>query len=293
LSPFSNGRPSAFTSPAGKLARGRSARGRKVAGGRAKASEKAAAIRARVTDVLPIRDHLPTRSVPFVNYAIIAANLAGFVLERAQIAQGVDPTDLLLTLGLVPRRLFADPVIGVETVFTSMFMHDPSNLMHIGGNMLFLWIFGDNVEDALGHLRYLAFYLIGGAGAAAAQTLTAPNSVLPMVGASGAISAVLAAYVLLYPRSPITVLNPLPLIGWLLWGIFLQFPAWLVVGLYFVVNLWSALTTNAQGGVAFMAHVGGFVSGAVLLRSFMAGRQRLDDYARWERWARRRRPDAY
>jgi len=237
--------------------------------------------------VLPIRDRLPTRTVPFVNYALIAANVAGFLLERASIADGVDPNRLLLTWGLVPRRLLGDPVVGVETVFTSMFMHDPTNLMHIGGNMLYLWIFGDNVEDALGHLRYVAFYLLGGIGAAAAQTIVAPMSVMPMVGASGAISAVLAGYAFLYPRSPITVVNPVPLL-WFFWGLFLEFPAWLVIGTYFLVNLWSALTTTSQGGVAFMAHVGGFVAGAVLLRLFMLGRLRMDDYARWERWARRR-----
>ncbi|MGH7434458.1 MAG: rhomboid family intramembrane serine protease, partial [Polyangiaceae bacterium] len=167
------------------------------------------------------------------------------------------------------------------------FMHDPTNLTHIGGNMLFLWIFGDNVEDAMGHGRYFLFYIAGGIAAAAAQTIAAPVSVVPMVGASGAISAVLAAYLFLYPRSPITVINPIPLL-WLFWGLFLHFPAWLVIGEFFLVNLWSALTANAQGGVAFMAHVGGFVAGAVLLKVFMAGRERMDDYARWERWARRR-----
>jgi membrane associated rhomboid family serine protease len=239
--------------------------------------------------VLPIRDRLPTRIFPFVNYGLIVANVAGFLLERLDLAAGDDPSGLLETWGLVPRRLFVDPVAGVETTFTSMFMHDPTNLMHIGGNMLFLWIFGDNVEDAMGHLRYFAFYIGGGICAAAAQTLAGPMSVVPMVGASGAISAVLAGYGFLYPRSPITVVNPVPLL-WLFWGLFLQFPAWLVIGEYFVVNLWSALTSSAQGGgVAFMAHIGGFVSGALLLRVFMAGRPRMDDYARWEQWARRRR----
>jgi membrane associated rhomboid family serine protease len=167
-------------------------------------------------------------------------------------------------------------------------MHDPTSLAHIGGNMLFLWIFGDNVEDAMGHARYAGFYVAGGVAAAAAQTLAGPASMVPMVGASGAISAVLAAYVLLYPRSPVTVINPVPLL-WLFWGLFLQFPAWLVIGEYFVVNLLSALGSHGQGGVAFMAHVGGFVAGALLLRVFMAGRVRMDDYARWEQWARRRR----
>ena len=241
--------------------------------------------------MLPIRDRLPTRTFPFVNYALIAANVAGFFLEWSALAQGWQPSELLETWGLVPARLFADPVLGVETVFTSMFMH--ASWGHLLGNMFFLWIFGDNVEDAMGHLRYLAFYVGGGLAAAAAQTIAGPTSVVPMVGASGAISAVLAGYVLLYPRSPITVINPVPLL-WLFWGFFLQFPAWLVIGEYFLVNLWSAMATHAKGGVAFMAHVGGFVAGAVLLQLFMAGRERMDHYARWDQWARRRpRRDAW
>jgi membrane associated rhomboid family serine protease len=242
--------------------------------------------------VLPIGDRLPTRTFPFVNYALIAANVAGFFLEWSALGAGWQPNELLETWGLVPIRLFESPVVGVETVFTSMFMHDPTNLMHIGGNMLFLWIFGDNVEDAMGHARYLAFYVLGGVAAAAAQTIAGPMSVIPMVGASGAISAVLAAYVILYPRSPITVINPIPLL-WLFWGLFLQFPAWLVIGEYFIVNLLSVMSAHGQGGVAFMAHIGGFVAGAVLLRLFMAGRIRMDDYARWEQWARRRRRGAW
>jgi membrane associated rhomboid family serine protease len=238
--------------------------------------------------VLPIRDHLPTRTVPFVNYLLIAANVAVFVLERLTIAAGSSPEDVLFSWGLVPRTFLVDPVLGVQTVFTSMFMHDPTNLLHIGGNMLYLWIFGDNVEDAVGHFRYLVFYVAGGICAAAAQTLINPMSGVPMVGASGAISAVLAAYAFLYPRSPITVLNPVPLL-WLFWGLFFQAPAWAVIALFFVVNLWNALGMSAQGGVAFMAHVGGFIGGAALLPVFMAGRVRMDEYARWERWVKQRR----
>jgi membrane associated rhomboid family serine protease len=238
--------------------------------------------------VLPLRDHLPTRTVPGINYLLIAANIGVFVLERLTLASGVSPDELLFTWGLVPRHLFLDPLTTVETVFTSMFMHDPTNLLHLGGNMLYLWIFGDNVEDALGHVRYVLFYLAGGICAAAAQILVNPYSSIPMVGASGAISAVLAAYAFLYPRSPITVLNPIPLL-WLFSGLFWQFPAWLVIALFFVVNLWDALALSTQGGVAFMAHVGGFLGGAVLLPLFMAGRERMDDYARWERWVQRRK----
>jgi membrane associated rhomboid family serine protease len=227
--------------------------------------------------MLPLRDHLPTRTLPFVNYAIIAANVAVFVLQL----QGAVTEDL----AFVPARLFTDPVVGVQTLFIAMFMH--ASVAHIAGNMLFLWIFGDNVEDAMGHFRYLLFYLVGGVCAAAAQTFVSPN--VPMLGASGAISAVLAAYVLLYPRSPVTVLNPVFLL-WFFFGLFLTFPAWLVIGMFFLVNLWQALTTSTQGGVAFMAHVGGFVGGALLFRAFLAGRDRLSDYSRWERWGQRRRP---
>jgi membrane associated rhomboid family serine protease len=209
------------------------------------------------------------------------------VLEWLQISSGVEPQALLFAYGLVPRHVVLDPAGSWWTIFSSMFMHDPTNLLHIGGNMLFLWIFGDNVEDALGHVRYVLFYLLGGVAAAAAQTIVDPMSIVPMVGASGAISAVLAAYAFLYPRSPVTVLNPVFLL-WFVFGLFLTFPAWLVIGLFFVYNLWDAITNSARGGVAFVAHVGGFLAGAAMLRVFMIGRVRMDDYARWERWARRR-----
>ncbi|HZU84000.1 MAG TPA: rhomboid family intramembrane serine protease [Polyangiaceae bacterium] len=236
--------------------------------------------------MLPLRDHLPTRSLPFINYALIAANVAVFFVQLNALASGVSEEAFARQWYLVPARLFADPAGGLPTVFTSMFMH--GSFAHIAGNMLYLWIFGDNVEDAVGHFRYLLFYLVGGVCAAAAQVVTNPTSTVPMVGASGAIAAVLAAYVFLYPRSPITVLNPVPLL-WLFWGLFLYFPAWLVIGLWFLVNLWDALVNSAQGGVAFMAHVGGFVGGALLLPLFMSGRERMDEYARWQNWAQRRR----
>jgi membrane associated rhomboid family serine protease len=227
--------------------------------------------------LMPLRDRLPTRTFPVVNYALIAANVVVFVLQYLGSVSD--------QFSFVPARLFHDPAAGVVTVFTSMFMHGSPG--HIGGNMLYLWIFGDNVEDAMGHVRYLLFYLVGGVCAALAQTAVDPASTIPMVGASGAISAVLAAYVFLYPRSPITVLNPVPLL-WLFWGLFFQFPAWLVIGEFFVVNLFDAFTNSSRGGVAFMAHVGGFVGGAILFRLFTMGRARLDDYARHDSWIQRR-----
>jgi membrane associated rhomboid family serine protease len=236
--------------------------------------------------VLPLRDHLPTRTTPFVNYALILANLGVFVWEWLQFGStGRDPEAFTRMYALIPARFLVDPGWATVTVFTSMFMHE--GFAHVGGNMLFLWIFGDNVEDAMGHGRYLLFYLLGGVCAAAAQTLANPVSVVPMVGASGAISAVLAAYVFLYPNSPITVLNPIFLL-WFFFGVTLTFPAWLVIGLFFATNLYSALTIQQAGGVAFLAHVGGFLAGTVFYRAFLAGRDQLDEYARWERFARRR-----
>ena len=232
---------------------------------------------------LPVRDHLPTRTIPLVNYALIVANVVVFVLELNSHATGFSLDAFDRTWGLVPSRFFADPVGAAPTILTSMFLH--GSIGHIAGNMLYLWIFGDNVEDALGSARYLLFYLLGGVCAAFAQAIADPTSTIPMVGASGAIAAVLAAYMVLYPRSPITV--------WTLFIFFFDFPAWFVIALFFLVNLWDAFTNMAQGGVAFMAHVGGFLGGLVLVRVFMAGRPQLEDYARWQRWARRQYRDIW
>jgi membrane associated rhomboid family serine protease len=233
--------------------------------------------------VLPVRDHLPTRTIPLVNYALIAANIAVFFLELSAFANGQPPEAVTRAWGLVPAHFFADPIFAAPTIFTSMFVH--ASFLHVGGNMLFLWIFGDNVEDAMGSVRYFVFYLLGGVCAALAQAVSDPSSTLPLVGASGAIAAVLAAYAVLYPRSPITV--------WVFFIFFLDFPAWFVIALFFLVNLWDAFTNTAQGGVAFMAHVGGFIGGLVLVRLFMAGRGRLDNYALWQRWARRHYRDVW
>jgi membrane associated rhomboid family serine protease len=243
--------------------------------------------------MIPVRDQLPTRRVPIVTYLILAANLLVFVWERLVLAAGVSPRRLLAAWGLVPIELVRAPIENGVTVVTSMFMHDPSGYLHLGGNMLFLWIFGDNVEDALGRGRYLAFYLLSGLAAALAQIAIDPSSTVPMVGASGAIAGVLAAYGSLYPRSPITVVNPvLPL--WFFFGLFIQLPAWVVILEFFVVNLWSGLGglgLGAQGGVAFFAHLGGFVAGLFLVRLFVTGPPRRDA-PRWDGWrsGRSRRP---
>jgi membrane associated rhomboid family serine protease len=221
--------------------------------------------------MLPVRDRLPTRLVPGVNYLLIALNIGVFV------AQEIGTLDA--PWGLVPVRLLADPVGSLPSLFGYMFLH--ASLGHIAGNMLFLWIFGDNVEDALGHARYLAFYVACGLVAAFAQVAMDPLSRVPLVGASGAISGVLAAYGLLYPRSPISVINPIPLM-WLFWGLFLTLPAWFVIAEFFVANLWSAMgPMHGGGGVAFAAHVGGFIAGLVLLPAMR--RHDAVDHDRWDR----------
>jgi membrane associated rhomboid family serine protease len=238
--------------------------------------------------MLPLRDHLPTRRPPIVNYLLITANVLAFIWERMLIGSSADPTRaaraLVFDWGLVPAAFLEAPLQNVSSIFSSMFTHDPGNWMHIGGNMLFLWIFGDNVEDALGSVRYAVFYFAAGIAAAGAQIAIDPTSTMPMVGASGAIAGVLAAYGTLYPRSPVTILNPIPLL-WFAFGLFFELPAWIVIAEFFVMNLWNAISSlgSRAGGVAFFAHVGGFVAGLVLVQLMMLGRERRQ-HERWRGW---------
>ena len=233
--------------------------------------------------MLPLRDLNPTRPrfVPFVNYLLIAANVGVWLMQLALMQAGA--AWVVPGYGIVPSRFTSDPLGEAFTVVTSMFMH--GGWGHLGGNMLMLYIFGDNVEDAVGHLRYALFYCVSGLCAALAQVLIDPGSAIPMVGASGAISGVLGAYLVLYPRAPVTVLNPLPPL-WLLFGPFLVFPAWLVVGEWFVFQLLQAIGSlgmTETGGVAFFAHLGGFIGGLLLIRPTMRGRTRGES-RRGEGW---------
>jgi membrane associated rhomboid family serine protease len=231
--------------------------------------------------MIPISDLNPTRVRPFVNWVLIATNIAVFLYEYSLLASGA--AWVVPGYGMVPTRMAADPAGEAFTVFTSMFMH--GGWEHLGGNMLFLYIFGDNVEDAVGHVRYVLFYLASGLAAAVAQILIDPSSPIPMVGASGAIAGVLGAYLVLYPRAPVTVLNPVfPL--WFVFGLFLVFPAWLVVGEWFVWNLLRGLGSiglRDEGGVAFFAHIGGFIAGLLLIRPTMTGRHKVSAQA-WHGW---------
>jgi len=231
--------------------------------------------------MFPIKDQNPTRTFPFVNYLLMALNVAAYVWETLQIQQSGEAA-VVSGYGLVATRLLTDPAGELFTVFTSMFMH--GGLAHLGGNLLFLYIFGDNVEDSVGHGRYVGFYVLSGIAAATAQILTGIGSPIPMVGASGAISGVLGAYVVLYPRAPILVVNPIPLL-WLFFGLFLSFPAWIVIGMWFIGNLLPALSSfglHESGGVAFFAHIGGFVAGLLLIRPLMVKpRSHAFEWAGW------------
>jgi len=216
--------------------------------------------------MIPISDQNPTRTTPYVTYLLIALNIFAFVIER-QLIGGHGESYVIAGYGLVPTRVSADPSGEAFTVLTSMFMH--GGFGHLAGNLLFLWIFGDNVEDAIGHLRYVVFYLSCGVCAAAAQVFTNLASQAPMVGASGAIAGVLGAYLVLFPRAPITVF-----VGFFL----ISLPAWVVVGFWFLLQLsggWAALGLDTASGVAFFAHIGGFLAGVLGVRPAMIGRTRL------------------
>jgi len=224
--------------------------------------------------MLPIGDQNPTRTTPFVTYALLVTNVAAFVLQTVLGQQGGDAW-LVPGYGLVPARVLADPPGEAFTLVTSQFLH--GGIMHLLGNMLFLHIFGDNVEDAIGHGRYALFYLVAGVAAGLAQIVTDTSSVVPMVGASGAIAGVLGAYLVLFPAAPITVLVPPPL-GFVT-GIFMVWPAWVVMGLWFAYNLVSGLGSlggAGNGGVAFFAHIGGFLSGLLLIRPLLTGRMPVE-----------------
>jgi len=204
--------------------------------------------------MLPIGDDdSQRRTVPVVTYALIAINVLFFLVE---LSSG----DAFITRwSVVPRRLLANPVGDFITVFTAMFMH--GGWMHLLGNMLYLWIFGDNVEDRLGHAKFLVFYLLCGIAATFAQVLVDPSSNVPNLGASGAIAGVLGSYLIMFPRSQVRVMMGRGII---------PMPALIVIGfwalLQFISGFGAIATTEqtAGGGVAYMAHVGGFIAGLIL-----------------------------
>jgi len=226
--------------------------------------------------MIPIRDQIKTRRVPVVNTILILINILVFLFQWLLI-NGQDYA-LSFQFAFIPAQFLAAPLnpSNVRNIFISMFMH--AGFLHLAGNMLYLWIFGDNVEDVLGHVKYLAFYLVSGLAAALAHVITNPKSVIPTVGASGAIAGVLGAYLVLYPQSRILTFIPL--------GFFTSLkmvPAVIVLGAWFILQLFSGvLSLNGPdvGGTAFWAHIGGFITGIVLVLLF-AKRREIKPESRW------------
>ena len=230
--------------------------------------------------MFPIKDTVRSRSFPLVNWALIILNLLVFVHE-ASLGR-VALQRFIYAYGLVPARLWAYPLHAWPTIFTSMFLH--GGWFHVLSNMWVLFIFGDNVEDRMGSGRYLAFYLLSGVAAALMQAWVLPTSMVPTVGASGAIAGVLGAYMLFYPRGQVLTLVPL-----FVFITFVELPAWLFIGVWFVTQLysgWMALLpygAHTLGGVAWWAHIGGFVFGVLFARFFAHRpyRRYLDELYRW------------
>jgi membrane associated rhomboid family serine protease len=219
--------------------------------------------------VIPLRDIIPSRTTPFVTICLIALNIVVFLYELT-LGRTVDA--FMLYYGLVPAAF------SWVNVFTSMFLH--GGFLHVAGNMLYLWIFGDNVEDRMGHGRFVVFYLLCGVAAALAQAITTPDSAVPMVGASGAIAGVMGAYFVLYPRSRIVTLIPL-----FFFFQVIEVPAIAFLGIWFLMQFLSGVyaigtvgrTGGAMGGIAVWAHVAGFVAGITGVAMFRRPeRQRVE-----------------
>jgi membrane associated rhomboid family serine protease len=209
--------------------------------------------------VLPLRDINPTRRLPYVTYALIAANLAVFAYQFLRLSP-LDNQLLVRTHGVIPMFLFSGYGPAMSTLVTSMFLH--GGLLHLLSNMWFLHIFGDNVEDALGHLSFALFYLCTGIVAALVHALMDTGSELPMIGASGAISGLLGGYLLMFPRARVVTLFVVFLV---------ELPAILFILAWFGIQLFSGfgeLGSNRGAGVAFFAHVGGFLAGVLWLVIF-------------------------
>jgi membrane associated rhomboid family serine protease len=236
--------------------------------------------------MIPLKDDTPRFSTPYITYFLIALNTVIFLYE----VFGFGPharNQFLFQFGMVPARITGlvsgVPQASAETallpILTSMFLH--ASWLHLIGNMWVLWIFGDNIEDYLGHFVYIVFYLLSGLAAALTHTLLNAASVVPSVGASGAIAGVMGGYLVLYPRAKVLTLVPL-IVFFTFWWL----PAWIVLGYWFVIQFFSGAATavayshQTAGGIAFWAHVGGFVAGIVLIKLFPA-RVRRVRYGTW------------
>jgi membrane associated rhomboid family serine protease len=216
--------------------------------------------------MIPIRDENPKKTFPFVTILIIAANIYIYIYQywlHPELSQR-----FVLVYGAIPKNIVY--LSSLETIVTSMFLH--GGLLHLAGNMLYLWIFGDNIEDICGHFKYLLFYLVCGFVAFLSHFITSPFSEIPMIGASGAISGVLGAYLLKFPKARVHVL--IPLFIWI-WRIF-RIPAVVVLGFWFLIQIWNGfMLIGTGGGVAWFAHIGGFVAGLLLIKIFERKRYKV------------------
>jgi membrane associated rhomboid family serine protease len=212
--------------------------------------------------MLPLTDHNPRRTTPVINYLLVAANVLAFFWE---LSLGPYIQRDLQILAFVPARFWAAPLSppNIIRIFLSMFLH--GGWLHIGGNMLYLWIFGDNIEDRLGHFKYLIFYFLCGIIATLAHAVMLADSTMPSIGASGAIAGVLGAYVVLFPKARVTTLIPI-----FIFITIREIPAILVLGFWFVLQLFVGVasigaSSDVTGGVAVFAHIGGFIAGMILI----------------------------
>lgn len=227
--------------------------------------------------MLPLRDNNPIRTVPFVNTLLVAANVMMFFWELS-LGPRLEP--VLSAVAFVPAR-FWNPMLAIPnilTIFISMFLH--GGWLHLGGNMLYLWIFGDNIEDRLGHTRYLVFYLACGFAATMAHAFMNPLSRMPAIGASGAIAGVLGAYLICFPRARVTTLIPI-----FIFITIREIPAIVILGFWFVFQLFVGVASvgvaeQNAGGVAYFAHIGGFAFGMVLVVLMGGVRRRAPQAAR-------------
>ena len=245
--------------------------------------------------MFPLKDNIPTDRTPILTIAFIVINvIVYFVLQKGGILSGPDD-GIVVDWGAIPyefshpgkecalagQQLLCEGMSGVEgqppfwvTAFSSMFMH--GSILHLGGNMLFLWIFGNNVEDSMGHVKFVAFYVLGGLAAIAAQVLVEHNAAVPTIGASGAVAAVLGGYILLYPRARV-----ITVIFIIFFFTILELPALLILGFWFLQQIFFGFyevsnPAGGGGGVAYFAHIGGFLFGLVAIKLF--ARRARDDY---------------
>jgi membrane associated rhomboid family serine protease len=217
--------------------------------------------------LIPYKDDNPTRTFPFVTIGIIAVNILMFLL---QVGSGLQNS--VFKYGAIPHNILTfktkQPISPMLTIFSAMFMH--GGLFHLAGNMLYLWIFGNNIEDRMGHLRFIFFYFFCGIVSAYAYAITEPHSIIPMIGASGAISGILGAYLLLFPRATV---HSIVFLGFFITTV--RIPALIVIGFWAIIQFVSGLISTGiseRGGVAWFAHIGGFLIGLITIKLWLPRR---------------------